>query len=315
VVNRAVMAVRSTLWLGRVCVPGERRHRSVRIWTDGEPPGPEDLVEEIDDPFSRARPSEGGAVGAHAAVLVRELPALEGGLRRALGGLELVPPVRPGKIVCVGRNYRAHAREMGNEVPAEPLLFFKPGSALQASEQPIVLPRGYERIDMEAELVAVIGRGGRYTTRDDARALVAGYTLGNDVSCRDLQKRDKQWTRAKGFDTFAPLGPFVRMVGEAADHPPDDARIRGLVDGELRQDAPLGDMMFDLPAVLAYLAEVMTLEPGDLVYTGTPAGVSRLEPGRTCEVQLEGWSLGRLVNPVVAEERPRDDGSDEGARR
>src|SRR5690606_19980192 len=167
-----------------------------------------------------------------------------------------------------------------NEVPTEPLLFFKPASALVASGRPIVLPPGYERIDMEAELVAVIGRVGRPTV-GDALSIVAGYTLGNDVSCRDLQRRDKQWTRAKGFDTFAPLGPFVRVALHATEHPPSDARIRGFVDDELRQDAPLGDMLFDLPTVLAYLGRVMTLEPGDVIYTGTPAGVSPLVPGST----------------------------------
>jgi 2-keto-4-pentenoate hydratase/2-oxohepta-3-ene-1,7-dioic acid hydratase in catechol pathway len=294
------MAVRSTLWVGQVRVPGDRRHRTVRVWTEGDAPGPDDVVEQIACPFMHARRSEGACDGAHAAVLARELPGLEGGVRRPLGELELAPPVRPGKIVCVGRNYGAHAKEMGNDVPSEPLLFFKPSSALQASGQPIVLPPGYERIDMEAELVAVIGCEARHVTQDDALSIVAGYALGNDVSCRDLQQRDKQWTRAKGFDTFAPLGPFVRIV-EPAEHPPSDARIRGFVDGELRQDAPLRDMIFDLGFVLAYLGQVMTLEPGDVVYTGTPAGVSPLQPGQTCAVQLEGWSLGRLLNPIVGD--------------
>jgi 2-keto-4-pentenoate hydratase/2-oxohepta-3-ene-1,7-dioic acid hydratase in catechol pathway len=300
------MAVRSTLWLGRVRVPGERRQRTVRIRTLGGPPGPDDLVEQIPDPFFRALSSEGAAPEVDAADLARELPALDGGVRGRLGDVELAAPLRPGKIVCVGRNYRAHAQEMGNEAPSEPLLFFKPSSALVASGQPIVLPHGYERIDMEAELVAVVGRTFRHPTREDVLSSIAGYALGNDVSCRDLQKRDKQWTRAKGFDTFAPLGPFVRMV-DRGEHPPGDARIRGLVDGELRQDAPLEDMMFDLRMVLSYLGRVMTLEPGDVIYTGTPAGVSPLSPGQTCAVRLEGWTLGELVNPVVAGERTPED--------
>ena len=296
------MVDRSTLWVGRVRVADERRHRTVRIFTDGAAPGPDDAVEEIADPFVLALPSEGGSAEAHAAVLARELPRVAA--LGPLGALELAPPLRPGKIICVGRNYRAHAEEMGNEVPAEPLLFFKPSSSLLASGQPIVLPSGFERIDMEAELVAVIGRVGRHpgTRGDDPLALVAGYTLGNDVSNRDLQQRDKQWTRAKGFDGFAPCGPFIRMVQGSTGHPPGHARIRGWLGDELRQDAPLHDMIFDLAAVLAYVGRCMTLEPGDLVYTGTPAGVSQLLPGGSCAVELEGWTLGRLVNPLVAEE-------------
>jgi 2-keto-4-pentenoate hydratase/2-oxohepta-3-ene-1,7-dioic acid hydratase in catechol pathway len=218
--------------------------------------------------------------------------------RWALREVELAPPLCPSKILCVGRNYRAHAEEMGNEVPAEPLLFFKPPSALVASGQPVVRPEGYERVDMEAELVAVIGRRGRRIAAGDALDHVAGYTLGNDVSNRDLQRRDSQWTRAKGFDTFAPLGPFVRLVapGEAL---PGSAKIQGWLDGELRQEAPLSAMVFDVAAVIAHVSACMTLEPGDVIYTGTPSGVCPLSPGQTTAVTLAGFDLGQLSNPVV----------------
>ncbi len=285
-------------WVGRVTVPGQPRHRVVRLWTDGEPPGPHTEVEEIDDPFAGATPWQGGDARANAYSLAHEATPLPQGLRGPLQQYVLAPPVRPGKIVCVGRNYRAHAEEMGADVPEEPLLFFKPSSSLLASGQPLPLPRGYERIDMESELVAVIGRVAKDV--DPAHALdhVAGYTLGNDVSNRDLQRGDKQWTRGKGFDGFAPCGPLVRLwpPGTAL---PATARIRGFLDDQPRQDAPLGLMIFDLAFVLAYVSRVMTLEPGDLVYTGTPEGVSALSPGQVVRVELEGVPLGRLVTPLT----------------
>jgi 2-keto-4-pentenoate hydratase/2-oxohepta-3-ene-1,7-dioic acid hydratase in catechol pathway len=180
-------------------------------------------------------------------------------------------------------------------------LFTKPASALLASGAPLDLPRGFERIDMEAELVVVIGREGRNFAAQHALDHVAGYTLGNDVSCRDYQKKDKQWTRAKGFDGFAPLGPFVRLVAPSTAVAPE-LRVQGLVDGERKQDAPLADMIFAIPTVLAYIAACMTLEPGDLVFTGTPEGVSALTPGCVTSVTTTGtaldFGLGELVTPV-----------------
>jgi len=285
-------------WVGRVTVPGQPRHRVVRLWTDGEPPGPHTELEEIDDPFAGATPWQGGDAGAHAHALALAAAPLPRGLQGPLGQYVLAPPVRPGKIVCVGRNYLAHAQELGNEVPEEPLLFFKPSSALLASGQALPLPRGYERIDMEAELVAVIGQVTSNVPRERALEHVAGYTLGNDVSNRDLQRGDKQWTRGKGFDGFAPCGPLVRLwpPGTAL---PGSARIRGFLDDQPRQDARLDLMIYDLAFVLAYVSRVMTLEPGDLVYTGTPEGVSALAPGQVTHVELEGVPLGRLVTPIV----------------
>ncbi len=284
-------------WVGRVTVPGDPRDRVVRLWTAGDAPDASTEVEEIDDPFAGATAWKGGAASAHAYALAHAATPRAAGLRGPLGQYTLAPPVRPGKIVCVGRNYRAHAQEMGNEVPEEPILFFKPSSALLAAGQALVLPRGYERIDMESELVAVIGQTAKDVPRERALDYVAGYTLGNDVSNRDLQRGDKLWTRGKGFDGFAPCGPFVRMWPPGTTLP-GSARIRGFLDGELRQDAPLEDMMFELAFVLAYLSRVMTLEPGDLIYTGTPEGVSALAPGQVVQIELEGVPLGRLITPL-----------------
>jgi 2-keto-4-pentenoate hydratase/2-oxohepta-3-ene-1,7-dioic acid hydratase in catechol pathway len=285
-------------WIGRVSVPGSSAIRSVRITTDGRAPSRDDTATEIVDPFASALPATGGDGDGDPWQLVNDLPARPGGVRAPLGELVLRPPVRPGKIVCVGRNYAAHAKEMGNDVPTEPLLFTKPASALLAADEPLQLPRGFERIDMEAEIVVVIGRRARGLERDHALRHVAGYALGNDVSCRDLQKLDKQWTRAKGFDGFAPLGPFIRMQppGEAL---PADVRVQGFIDDELKQDAPLSAMIFDIPFVLAYIGACMTLEPGDLIYTGTPEGVSQLTPGVRTQVGTVGFELGRLSTPVV----------------
>lgn len=268
----------------------------MRIETQGGAPGPEDRVEEIDDPFEAVDVRRGAQGDLDAGARARGMTARAGGLSGPLSDYELAPPVRPGKIICVGRNYKAHAEEMGHEVPPEPILFFKPSSALVAADAGIVRPEGYERVDMEAELVAVVGRSARNLPAAQAWSVVAGYTLGNDVSNRDLQRADKQWTRAKGFDTFAPCGPFVRLHEGAPD---PDVRVRGWVDDELRQDAPLSAMIFSIPTVIEYVSRCMTLDPGDLIYTGTPKGVSALMPGMVCHVECEGLDLGRLSNPVT----------------
>jgi len=286
------------VWLGRVRRPGDVREHVVRITTDGTPPGPDDRVEEIEDPFVAADPRVSGIEGRHASTLAAELEPLAGGLSGKLADFSLAPPVRPSKVVCVGRNYLAHAREFGNEAPPEPLLFYKPSSALVASGDPVRLPAGYERIDMEAELVLAIGAVGSAVAKQDAANLVAGYTLGNDISNRDLQRADKTWLRGKGFDTFAPCGPFLRLV-EPGVLPPSQARIRGWYDDELRQDAPIADMLFDIPTVLSFISNIMMLLPGDLVYTGTPEGVPTLASGGVVRVECEGFALGRLTNPIT----------------
>lgn len=278
------------LWIGRVVAAGEARPRTVRVWTDGTPPDPGSRFEEIADPFDD--PDADVWSNAHG-------PALPGGLAGRIGECTIAAPVRTRKIIGVGRNYRAHAEELGNEVPTTPLLFFKPATCLVADGAEIALPRGYERIDMEAELVVVIGLRARKIPKSAAWNHIAGYCLGNDVSCRDLQRRDKQWTRAKGFDGFGPLGPFVRVTPPGFRIPSETMRIRGYLNEQLVQDGSVADMIFDLPTLLEHITECMTLEPGDLIYTGTPAGVSPLTPGSRTAVSMEGFELGRLINPVV----------------
>ncbi len=289
-VNTGLM---STTWLGRVRMRDERRSHAVRVITDGAPPVPEDLLDIVRDPFDdELWPEDKGSVWER---LLDQDTVIEHRSVATLADVDVLAPCRPGKVLCVGRNYRAHAAEMGNEVPTEPLMFHKPSSAVIGSEADVVIPPGFERVDMESELVAVIGRRGRNIAAKDGLDYIAGYTLGNDVSNRDLQRGDKLWTRGKGFDTFAPLGPWVRVT-EPGLGLPADARIQGRLDGELRQDAALGDMVFDISAVVAFISACMTLEPGDVLYTGTPEGVSALRPGQSIEITLEGFELGTLRN-------------------
>jgi 2-keto-4-pentenoate hydratase/2-oxohepta-3-ene-1,7-dioic acid hydratase in catechol pathway len=201
---------------------------------------------------------------------------------------------RPGKIVCVGRNYLAHARELGNDVPDRPLLFFKPPSAIVASDAAIELPPESGQVEFEGEIGVVVGARLRRAGRDEARAAVRGLVALNDVTARDLQRTDGQWTRAKGFDTFCPIG---------TEAPAPDGDLAALtvvtrVNGEERQRGSAAEMAFDVPAVLAYISGVMTLEPGDVVATGTPAGVGPLAAGDVVEVEVVGYSTVR--NAVVA---------------
>ncbi len=202
----------------------------------------------------------------------------------------------PGKIIGVGRNYREHAKELANAVPDEPLLFFKPPSAIIGPGEPIVRPRGWQRVDFEGELGVVIGRRCRRVSAADALGYVCGYTIVNDVTVRDLQKKDGQFTRAKGFDSFCPVGPAL-VAGQELD--PTRLRIVTKVDGVVKQDAPTSDMIFDVPTIIAVASRVMTLEPGDLIATGTPAGVGPIQPGNVVEIEIEG--IGILKNPVIDE--------------
>lgn len=275
---------------------GERKSHPVRVITDGRPPAAEDLFDILRDPFDDELWPEGQASVWDR--LADEDAAVERPTVAAVDDVDVLAPCRPGKVLCVGRNYRAHAAELGNEVPSEPLMFHKPSSAVIGTGASVVVPPGFDRVDMESELVAVIGRRGRNIEATQGLDYVAGYTLGNDVSNRDLQRGDKLWTRGKGFDTFAPLGPWIRVTPPGNGLPPD-ARIQGRLDGALRQDAPLRDMVFDIPTVLAFISACMTLEPGDVIYTGTPEGVSALQPGQTIEVTLEGFELGVLRNPTA----------------
>jgi 2-keto-4-pentenoate hydratase/2-oxohepta-3-ene-1,7-dioic acid hydratase in catechol pathway len=220
---------------------------------------------------------------------------------------------RPGKIVCVGRNYRDHAKEMGNEVPVAPLLFLKPPSAVVQSGEAIVLPAASERVEFEGEIGVVIGAALRRASEAEAERAVRGVVALNDVTARDLQRSDGQWTRAKGFDTFCPVGP--EWVGA-----PDFGRLTVVtrLNGAERQRGSGSSMVFAVPTLLAYISHVMTLEPGDLVATGTPAGVGPIAPGDRVEVEvLDGAaSLSRVTNTVTAEadERRAADARGQGPR-
>ncbi len=206
----------------------------------------------------------------------------------------LLPLVRPSKIVAIGRNYLDHAQEMGTNAPTEPLIFLKAPSALNAPGAPIVVPAGAGRIEYEGELVVVIGRRVRNLSEAQAPSAVLGYTCGFDITAREVQRKDGQWTRAKSFDTFAPVGPLIQTQGR-----PDGRRIRTRRNGQVVQDASTSQMIFPVPRLLSFVSRVMTLLPGDLVFTGTPAGVGEIAPGDTIEVEVEG--IGTLRCPVIAE--------------
>lgn len=207
--------------------------------------------------------------------------------------VKLLAPCDPRKIICVGRNYAEHAEEFGNEVPSEPAIFLKAPTCLIGPDEQVVRPSISERVDHEAELALVIGKRCRYLNPQDAHNIVLGYTCANDVTARDLQKQDVQWTRGKSFDTFGPVGPWLDT-----NFDPEDRTIRGLVNGELRQESNTNLMIHSVGEILAFVSNFMTLEPGDLVLTGTPAGVSAVEPGDVMTVEVEG--LGKLSNPVIA---------------
>jgi 2-keto-4-pentenoate hydratase/2-oxohepta-3-ene-1,7-dioic acid hydratase in catechol pathway len=216
--------------------------------------------------------------------------------RIPLAQASLLPPVRPSKIVCVGRNYREHAAELGHEVPQEPLIFFKPPSALLAPGATILRPKVSQRTDYEGELGVVIGRRcRRLQDGEDVRPYILGYTCVNDFTARDLQNKDSQWTRAKGFDTFCPVGP---LVADGLD-PWAGIQVETRVNGEVRQSGNTRDFIFTLDVILRYISRVMTLEPGDLIATGTPKGVGPVVAGDVIEISIEG--VGELRNPVADE--------------
>lgn len=208
------------------------------------------------------------------------------------------PPVTPSKIVCVGRNYIAHAAEHGADVPTEPLLFLKPPSALLGEGGEIVLPNLSRQVEHEAELAMVIGKRCRAVARDRAWEHVLGVTCANDVTARDLQRSDAQWTRGKGFDSFCPLGPWI--VTDLSEDEVGDLGLQCMVNGELRQQARTSQMVFSPAFLIAYITRVMTLEPGDVILTGTPAGVGALHAGDEVTVEIE--KVGTLTNRVVSGE-------------
>ena len=256
---------------------GEVGERNGELWIE------QVLAPWPEDPWAR------GASGAFAAM--------------PLSGAKLLAPAVPSKIVCIGRNYREHAAELGNEVPKEPLLFLKAPSAVIAPGAPIQIPALSQRVDFEGELAIVIGkRAAKIRADEDVRPYIRGYTIVNDVTARDLQKSDGQWSRAKGFDTFCPMGPLVtdRVDPEAG------LTVSTRLNGEVKQEGTTRDLIFGVAALLRHITAAMTLFPGDVIPTGTPAGVAPMKPGDVVEVSVEG--IGTLSNPVSAE-APATEGS------
>ncbi|GAA1178016.1 fumarylacetoacetate hydrolase family protein [Ornithinimicrobium humiphilum] len=215
--------------------------------------------------------------------------------------VRLLAPVIPrSKVVAIGKNYADHAKEMGSELPAQPLMFFIPNTSVCGPGDPVVIPSFAQEISYEAELAVVIGRVCKDVAAEDARSVIFGYTVANDVTARDLQRGDGQWARAKGMDTFTPLGPWIET-----DLDVSDLRITATVDGEPRQDGTTADMVFGVAEIIAHASAAFTLLPGDVILTGTPAGVGPIVAGQRCEVAVEG--IGSLANPFVsADDRERD---------
>ncbi|TWP45470.1 fumarylacetoacetate hydrolase family protein [Lentzea tibetensis] len=214
------------------------------------------------------------------------------GRKWPLADVRLLAPILPTKILGIGRNYAEHAKELGNEVPENPLMFFKPNTSVVGPNAEIKLPATSERVDFEGELAVVIGQPCRDVPAARAKSVILGYTIANDVTARDLQKSDGQWTRAKGYDSFCPLGPWIET-----EFDPSDVGIRTELDGELKQDGRTSLMLHDIGSLVEYVSSVMTLLPGDLILTGTPAGVGPMKAGQTVSVTVDG--LGTLTNPVA----------------
>ena len=216
---------------------------------------------------------------------------VSGGEVLAIEDVELLAPCCPSKIVCVGLNYVEHANELKMKLPDEPILFLKPPSAVIGPGAEIVLPQSSQRVDYEGELGVVIGKRCKAIAADEAKKYILGYTCFNDVTARDLQQKDGQWTRAKSFDTFAPFGPWIASID------PANADIETRVNGEVKQSSNTSDLIFGVPKLIEFISQVMTLEPGDVIATGTPPGVGRLEKGDMVEVEIKG--IGVLKNRVA----------------
>ncbi len=228
------------------------------------------------------------------------------GIVYALESVALLQPVlHPGKVIYLGLNYRDHAKEAGMAIPEYPVLFHKVAGSLTGHNQPIVVPRSSSKIDFEGELAIITGRRGKYIAENEALSYIAGYTIGNDVSARDLQFRTSQWTTGKMLDTFGPLGPALVTRDEVPD--PNALRIKTILNGQVMQDGNTADMIFRVPFIVSYISQIVTLEPGDVILTGTPAGIGNtrtppvfMKPGDTVSVEID--RLGVLTNPLVAED-------------
>ena len=216
------------------------------------------------------------------------------GQKIPLANVRLLAPVIPrSKVIGIGKNYASHAAEMDGAVPSEPLVFLKPNTSVVGPDDAIMYPSASERVDYEGELAVVIGRICKDIAAADAAKVIFGYTVGNDVTARDLQATDGQWARSKGFDTFCPLGPWIET-----EFDPTSSRVTTELDGEVVQDQPTSDMVFDVPTLIAYVSSFMTLLPGDVILTGTPSGIGPMAPGQSVSVTIDG--IGTLTNRVVA---------------
>ena len=214
-----------------------------------------------------------------------------------LSDVKLLAPVIPrSKVVCIGKNYADHAAEMDSEVPSEPIIFIKPNTSVIGPNELIIWPRMSERVDYEAELAIVIGRICKEVPASKAKDVIYGYTLANDVTARDLQKKDGQWSRAKGFDTFCPLGPWIET-----EFIPGDQKITSTLNGEVKQSSMLSAMIFKVPQIIEFVTNVMTLLPGDVILTGTPAGIGPMPSGASITVAIDG--LGALTNKVSSRDQ------------
>lgn len=210
-----------------------------------------------------------------------------------LTDIKLLAPCLPSKIVCLGLNYRPHAKEANEEPPTSPIIFIKPSTAVIGQDEAIVLPRNYQRVDYEGELGVVIGKKARFVATDNAKEWVMGYTCVNDVTERQMQKDDGQWTRSKGFDTFAPVGPWIETQVN-----PDNLRIETYLNGELRQSDSTSELVFGISTLISFISGVMTLLPGDIISTGTPAGIGPMKAGDIVEIKIQ--NIGTLRNSVAA---------------
>lgn len=237
-----------------------------------------------------------GIVDGPELVVLKGHPLVNGydttGERVPLKDVKLLAPTIPSKIVCIGKNYADHVAEMGREINPEPTIFFKPSSAIIGPGDSIILPRQSNRVELEAELTIVIGQITKNVTEEQALEHVWGFTIANDVTARDLQASDDQWARAKAFDTFCPLGPWIET-----EFVPDGQIVESRIDGETKQQASIDLMLHNVSKIISYVSQNMTLLPGDVILTGTPAGISRIDSGQLIECEIEG--IGTLLNPVL----------------
>lgn len=213
------------------------------------------------------------------------------GDRFAISDVRLLAPILPSKVLAVGRNYAAHAAEMGNDVPPRPLIFLKPSTSVIGTFDTIRLPADSQQVEHEAELAIIVGKVAKDVPRDKAMDVVFGYTCANDVTARDQQREDVQFTRSKGYDSFCPIGPWIET-----NFDPSAVRVRCLVNGQVKQDGNTSDMIFDVATIISFMSHVMTLVPGDVILTGTPEGVGRIADGDSVTVAIDG--IGELTNPV-----------------